>query len=75
MMVDDDFDHERENRISQEYYQKGYFEGSTKATSDIVNYLINLSDEKLIEWKKQKLALYNGIDAIINFFSQQNNGN
>ena len=65
MWIDDDIDYERENRISQEYYRKGYFDGSSKAQSDLMNYLINLPDEKLLEWKKKTLAAHNFLDAIM----------
>jgi len=71
-MNDDYIDYKRENRISQEYYQKGYFDGSNKATSDMVNYLINLPDEKLLEWKKKMLATHNFLDAIMKCAQKKN---
>lgn len=64
MMNDDYIDYERENRISQEYYQKGYFDGSNKAQSDLMNYLINLPDEKLLEWKKKTIEMKSFVDAL-----------
>lgn len=66
-MLNDDYDYidyERENRISQEYYQKGYSDGSNKAQADLVNYLINLPDEKLLEWKKKTYEMHSFIDTL-----------
>ncbi len=67
-----DIDIERENQISREFYRKGYFDGSNKATSDMVNYLINLPDEKLIEWKKKTLTVHNFLDALVKCAQNKN---
>ena len=58
-------DYERENYISEEYYRKGYFDGSNKATSDMVSYLINLPDEKLLDWKKKTIEMRSFFRCII----------
>ena len=65
-------DYKRENRISEEYYRKGYLDGSNKATSDMVSYLINLPDEKLLEWKKKTLTAHNFLDALLKCAQNKN---
>ena len=51
-----DIDYERENKIFQEGYQKGYYEAKWKTELEMTNFLCNLSDKALLEWKAINLS-------------------
>lgn len=53
----DGIDVERENEISREYYNRGYYDGWIKETEKLTHYLCSLSDIELIQWKRNCIAM------------------
>ena len=47
------------NKVSNEYYQKGYYDGYTKGQTELTYALQNMSDEDLLKWKRNIIFFSN----------------